>query len=60
MMLVKIVLITIEPCDTNHCVHGTCIVTGDLTYRCQCDPGFFGRKCESSKYSINHGTFGDW
>ena len=39
--------LTVNPCTNNPCKNGgTCTVTGDDSYSCQCAEGFYGDSCE--------------
>ena len=43
----RLVYITVNPCTNNLCKNGgTCTVTGDDSYSCQCAEGFYGDTCE--------------
>ncbi|KAF2369143.1 EGF-like domain [Trinorchestia longiramus] len=52
----------IESCESRPCVHGVCIDTPTQSFRCFCQPGFGGNRCEfeydecSSNPCYNGGT----
>ncbi len=45
-------------CASSPCVNdGTCVVDGE-GYRCQCPPGWVGRRCGTSKLKYSNAALG--
>lgn len=40
-------------CGSNSCINGNCVALTNQNFQCQCNNGFFGPRCDSSKKREN-------
>lgn len=50
-MYFPIINIELAPCTNDPCKRGRCISKDNITYECECQPGWRGDHCEESKFS---------